>query len=101
MLSNTSMLLKKCTSAFPEVFRAVFYRFESFGFPKRDWVVEITHSQYAVRALDWIFQRPIFQTPDFIASAHIPPPTARKLGPVGIHRELMTAAVRWIMTEKL
>jgi Fic family protein len=40
---------------------------------KRDWVVEITHSQYAVRALDWIFQRPIFQTPDFIASAQIPP----------------------------
>jgi len=26
---------------------------------KRDAVVEITHSQYAVRALDWIFQRPL------------------------------------------
>ena len=46
---------------------------------RRDWVVEITHSQYAVRALDWIFQRPIFQTPDFIASAQIPPATARKI----------------------
>lgn len=46
---------------------------------KRDWVVEVTHSQYAVRALDWIFQRPIFQTPDFIRSAQIPGPTARTI----------------------
>lgn len=46
---------------------------------KRDWVVEVTHSQYAVRALDWIFQRPIFQTPDFIQAAQIPGPTARTI----------------------
>ncbi len=46
---------------------------------KRNWVVEVTHSQYAVRALDWIFQRPIFRTPDFIQSAQIPGPTARTL----------------------
>ena len=46
---------------------------------KRDWVVEVTHSQYAVRALDWIFQRPIFQTPDFIRAAQIPGPTARTI----------------------
>lgn len=46
---------------------------------KRDWVVDITHSQYAVRALDWIFQRPIFRTPDFIQSAQIPGPTARTI----------------------
>lgn len=46
---------------------------------KRDWVVEATHSQYAVRALDWIFQRPIFATPDFVQSAQIPGPTARGL----------------------
>jgi Fic family protein len=65
---------------------------------KRDWVVEITHSQYAVRALDWIFQRPIFQTPDFIASAQIPPATARKiirdLRSNGLLRELMPASGR-------
>ncbi|TWB18768.1 Fic family protein [Nitrospirillum amazonense] len=65
---------------------------------KRDWVVEITHSQYAVRALDWIFQRPIFQTPDFITSAQIPPPTARKiirdLRDNGLLRELVPAAGR-------
>lgn len=46
---------------------------------KRDWVVDVTHSQYAVRALDWIFQRPIFRTPDFIQSAQIPGPTARTI----------------------
>jgi hypothetical protein len=65
---------------------------------RRDWVVEITHSQYAVRALDWIFQRPIFQTPDFIASAQIPPPTARKiirdLRANGLLRELVPASGR-------
>ncbi|MFA7441125.1 MAG: Fic family protein [Sphingomonadaceae bacterium] len=65
---------------------------------KRDWVVEITRSQYAVRALDWIFQRPIFQTPDFIASAQIPPATARKiirdLRDNGLLRELVPAAGR-------
>lgn len=65
---------------------------------KRDWVVEITHSQYAVRALDWIFQRPIFQTPDFIASAQIPPATARKiirdLRANGLLRELVPASGR-------
>lgn len=65
---------------------------------KRDRVVEITHSQYAVRALDWIFHRPIFQTPDFIASAQIPPPTARKiirdLRDHGMLRELVPASGR-------
>lgn len=65
---------------------------------KRDWVVEITRSQYAVRALDWIFQRPIFKTPDFIASAQIPPPTARKiirdLRDNGLLREMVPASGR-------
>jgi Fic family protein len=46
---------------------------------KRDWVVDVTHSQYAVRALDWLFQRPIFTTPDFIQSVQIPGPTARTI----------------------
>jgi Fic family protein len=44
---------------------------------KRDWVeTPIPNTRCA---LDWIFQRPIFQTPDFIASAQIPPATARKI----------------------
>ncbi len=39
---------------------------------------EMTRSQYAVRALDWIFARPIFSAPDFIQDAGIPAPTARR-----------------------
>ena len=65
---------------------------------KRDWVVDVTHSQYAVRALDWIFQRPIFQTPDFISSAEIPGPTARTivraLRDKGMLREVVPASGR-------
>lgn len=45
----------------------------------RDWIVELTHSQYGVRALDWIFMQPIFQTPNFIKDAEIPAPTARRI----------------------
>lgn len=42
-------------------------------------VVESTRSQYAIQALDWIFGRPIFKSSDFVASAEIPPPTAKRL----------------------
>ncbi len=59
---------------------------------RKDWVVEQTHSQYAVRALDWFFSRPIFRTSDFVASAGIPAPTANRLLRVvrdnGLLREL-------------
>lgn len=46
---------------------------------KKDWFVELTHSQYAIRALDWFFNRPIFKTPDFVATAGIPKPTANRI----------------------
>jgi Fic family protein len=46
---------------------------------KKDWIAEQTHSQYAVRALDWFFNRPIFKTSDFVASAGIPKPTANRI----------------------
>ncbi len=39
---------------------------------------EMTRSQYAIRALDWIFERPTFRSSDFVASAAIPAPTARR-----------------------
>ena len=42
-------------------------------------VVDWTHSQYAIHALDWIFSRPIFKSTDFIASSSIPDPSARRL----------------------
>jgi Fic family protein len=41
-------------------------------------VPEMTRSQYAMRAVDWIFERPIFRTSDFVKSAGIPSPTARR-----------------------
>jgi len=40
---------------------------------------ELTHSQYAIHALDWVFERPIFKSSDFVRSAHIPKPTAQRI----------------------
>ncbi len=37
------------------------------------------HSMYNIRAMDFIFQRPIFLSTDFIEDAEIPPATARRL----------------------
>lgn len=42
-------------------------------------VPEMTRSQYAIRALDWIFERPIFRTTDFLTTAGLPEPTARRI----------------------
>jgi len=39
---------------------------------------EMTRSQHAVRALDWIFERPIFSSVAFVEQAGIPEPTARR-----------------------
>jgi Fic family protein len=41
-------------------------------------VPDLTRSRYSIRALDWIFEHPIFRTSDFVASAGIPGPTARR-----------------------
>jgi Fic family protein len=46
---------------------------------KKGWFVDLTHSQYAIRALDWFFDKPIFRTPDFVATAGIPKPTANRI----------------------
>ncbi len=46
---------------------------------KKDWVVEKTHSQHAVRALDFLFDHPIFASSDFVAAAGIPKDTARRI----------------------
>jgi len=46
---------------------------------KKDWIVEVTHSQYAVRALDRMFDRPIFRTSDLAAMSDIPKPTAARI----------------------
>jgi Fic family protein len=46
---------------------------------RKDWIAEVTRSQYAVRALDWFFARPIFRTSDFVATCDIPRPTATRI----------------------
>ncbi|EKA3900133.1 MloA protein, putative [Vibrio cholerae] len=42
-------------------------------------VAEVTRSQYAIHALDWIFERPIFKSTDFTGHANIPDATAKRL----------------------
>lgn len=41
--------------------------------------VDLTHSQYAIHALDWIFERPIFKSSDFVTASPIPKPTATRI----------------------
>ena len=38
--------------------------------------VDLTHSQYAIHALDWVFKQPIFKSSDFVREAKIPKATA-------------------------
>lgn len=57
---------------------------------------ELTHSQYAIHALDWVFERPIFKSSDFMRSGNIPKPTAQRilnlLKKEGMLRELNPAS---------
>jgi len=46
---------------------------------RKNWIAETTHSQHAVRALDWFFNKPIFKTSDFVRTAGIPRPTANRI----------------------
>ncbi len=42
-------------------------------------IPEWTHSQYSIHTLDWIFEKPIFKSSDFVNNAGIPEPTARRI----------------------
>lgn len=42
-------------------------------------MVEISHSQFSIHALDWIFENPIFNSTDFTNSSGIPKPTAARI----------------------
>jgi Fic family protein len=59
---------------------------------------ELTHSQYAIHALDWVFERPIFKSSDFVRSSSIPNPTAKRILTVlkdeGILREIQASSGR-------
>lgn len=46
---------------------------------KKTDLVTITHSQYSILALDWIFEKPVFKSTDFVDSSGIPAPTARRI----------------------
>lgn len=43
---------------------------------------ELTRSQYSMRALDFVFERPIFRSTDFVAQSKIPRPTALRISKV-------------------
>jgi len=46
---------------------------------KKSQVVELTHSQYAIHVLDFVFERPIFRATDFTGCGDIPNPTAKRI----------------------
>lgn len=58
-------------------------------------VTELTRSQYAIHTLDWVFERPIFKSSDFVANSSIPIPTAKRILSVlrggGVLKVLMEA----------
>lgn len=40
---------------------------------------DLSRSQYAIHALDFLFRQPIFQAPEFVKHAKIPEPTAKRI----------------------
>ncbi len=46
---------------------------------KKEWMVKVTHSQHAIRALDFLFNTPAFSSTSFIENSPIPAPTARRI----------------------
>ena len=56
----------------------------------KDWMVDNTRSQYGIRALDWIFGKPVFLSSDFVANSGIPSPTASRILRVLRDSDLLT-----------
>ena len=46
---------------------------------KKQQIVDLTHSQYAIHALDFIFSRPVFTSTDFLSVNEVPKPTAKRI----------------------
>ncbi len=42
-------------------------------------IADISHSQFSIHALEWIFEQPIFNSTDFIKASGIPKPTATRI----------------------
>ena len=72
-------------------------------------IPKMTRSRYATPALDWLFRRPVFSSTDFVRSADIPGPTARRFLAVlrtnGVLKELVPSAGRraalWVFPDLL
>ena len=72
-------------------------------------IPRMTRSRYATPALDWLFRRPVFSSTDFVRSADIPEPTARRFLAVlrtnGVLKELVPSAGRraalWVFPDLL
>lgn len=45
----------------------------------KERIVELTHSQHAIRMLDWMFEKPIFKSSDFVSADIVPRPTAQRM----------------------
>ncbi|MBN1795265.1 MAG: Fic family protein [Sedimentisphaerales bacterium] len=45
----------------------------------KDKMVKLTHSQFSIQALDFIFNRPVFSSPQFYEGSGIPRPTAARI----------------------
>ena len=46
---------------------------------RKNWIPEVGRSQYGVRAIDWLFEHPVFEGSKFIAIAGIPRRSAHRL----------------------
>jgi Fic family protein len=46
---------------------------------KKNQVISITRSQYAIHSLDFIFERPIFRSSAFVGCGNVPKPTATRI----------------------
>jgi Fic family protein len=65
---------------------------------KKEWITDETHSQHAIRALDWFFSQPIFMVSHFVDLSQIPGRTASRIVRLardgGLLRELRPASGR-------
>jgi Fic family protein len=65
---------------------------------KKTIIVDATHSQYSIKALDFIFANPIFRTSQFVSNSGIPERSAKRILKVlqeqGFFREIRRASGR-------
>lgn len=57
---------------------------------RKEWIVNMTHSQHAMRALDFLFGNPIFSGSHFMELSRIPRPSAKRILKVCVEKKLLT-----------